>query len=67
MAALCEQIKGIDYDFVIFNGDMLDAPGDEDEVVKAFSFYHSLVGATEKPVFYLRGNHRKYAMRILFT
>ena len=26
MAALCEQIKGIDYDFVIFNGDMLDAP-----------------------------------------
>lgn len=57
MAALCEQIKGIDYDFVIFNGDMLDAPGDEDEVVKAFSFYHSLVGATEKPVFYLRGNH----------
>lgn len=57
MTALCEQVKGIDYDFVIFNGDMLDAPGCEDEVVKAFSFYYGQVGAAEKPVFYLRGNH----------
>ena len=57
MAALCEQIKGIKYDFVIFNGDMLDAPGCEEEVVRAFSFYHRQVGATEKPIFYLRGNH----------
>ena len=57
MAALCKQIEGIDYDFVIFNGDMLDAPGCEEEVVEAFSFYQGQVRAEEKPVFYLRGNH----------
>ena len=44
-------------DFVIFNGDMLDAPGCEEEVVEAFSFYQGQVRAEEKPVFYLRGNH----------
>lgn len=45
---------------------MLDAPGDEDEVVKAFSFYHSLVGATENLSFICEAI-TKYAMRILFT
>ena len=57
MAALCKQIEEVDYDFVIFNGDMLDAPGCEEEVVEAFSFYQGQVRAEEKPVFYLRGNH----------
>lgn len=55
--ALCKQIEEVDYDFVIFNGDMLDAPGCEEEVVEAFSFYQGQVRAEEKPVFYLRGNH----------
>lgn len=36
---------------------MLDAPGCEEEVVEAFSFYQGQVRAEEKPVFYLRGNH----------
>ena len=57
MAALCKQIEEVDYDFVIFNCDMLDAPGCEEEVVEAFSFYQGQVRAEEKPVFYLRGNH----------
>jgi len=57
MAALYEQVKEVDYDFVIFNGDCFDAPANEKAIVEPLKFYNSKVGAQNIPVFYLRGNH----------
>lgn len=57
MEALHEKIKDVDYDFVLFNGDCIDDPANEAEAVHSLSFYNDKVGATEIPVFYLRGNH----------
>ena len=57
MDALCEQVKDVDYDFVIFNGDCIDDPANEKESVQALSFYNDKVSAADVPVIYLRGNH----------
>lgn len=54
---LFEQVKNIPYDFVIFNGDCIDDPKDEDEAIRFLSAMNETVGATHVPVFYLRGNH----------
>lgn len=54
---LAAQIKGINYDFVVFNGDCIDDPKNEKEVVHYLSLLNEKVGAEQKPVFYLRGNH----------
>lgn len=55
--ALIEQIKGIDYDFVVFNGDCIDDPKNEKQTVYYLSYLNEKVGAEQKPVFYIRGNH----------
>jgi endonuclease/exonuclease/phosphatase family metal-dependent hydrolase/Icc-related predicted phosphoesterase len=55
--ALLEQVKHIPYDFVVFNGDCIDDPADEDQALEHLSLYCAKVGASQKPVFFLRGNH----------
>ncbi len=55
--ALFENVKDVDYDFVVFNGDCIDDPLNEAQAVRSISAYNDIVGATEVPVFYLRGNH----------
>ncbi|MDD4514380.1 endonuclease/exonuclease/phosphatase family protein [Massilibacteroides sp.] len=54
---LAKQIKGVDYDFVIFNGDCIDDPKNEKQAVYYLSYMNETVGAERKPVFYIRGNH----------
>lgn len=54
---LADQIEGIDYDFVMFNGDCIDDPRNESEVVHFLSYLNKKVKAENVPVFYLRGNH----------
>lgn len=54
---LYERVKGVNYDFVIFNGDIFDAPANEEEAVRSLRYYNNKVGADQVPVFYLRGNH----------
>lgn len=54
---LVEQLKGISYDFVLFNGDCIDDPKNEAEAVSFLSYLNEKVGAERVPVFFLRGNH----------
>lgn len=55
--ALYEQVKDIDYDLVMFNGDCIDDPANEDQAVATMSYINSRVGADKTPVYYTRGNH----------
>ena len=67
MAALYDQVKDCGYDFVVFNGDCFDAPGNEAAVVNPLIYYNGVVGADHIPVFYLRGNHEirsAYSLRL---
>ena len=57
LQALYKQVKDVDYDFVIFNGDCIDDPKDHDEATHFLSELNETVGAADVPVFYLRGNH----------
>lgn len=57
MQALFEQVKGIPYDFVMFNGDCIDDPANETEALTHLKFMCETVGAERIPVFFLRGNH----------
>ena len=50
-------LPSIKYDFVIFNGDCIDDPRNEEDVLSFMTVLHKAVGAEEVPVFYLRGNH----------
>lgn len=54
---LADQLTGLDYDFVVFNGDCIDDPKNEKQAVHYLSYMNEKVGAEQKPVFYLRGNH----------
>ena len=55
--ALCEQIKGIDYDFVVFNGDCVDDPANHDQATAFISELTEGVEGDRVPVFFMRGNH----------
>lgn len=57
LQALYKQVKDVDYDFVIFNGDCIDDPANHDEATHFLSELNETVGAANIPVFYLRGNH----------
>ncbi|MGM9759453.1 MAG: metallophosphoesterase [Parabacteroides sp.] len=54
---LAQQIQGVKADFVIFNGDCIDDPLNESQVVRFLSAMNDRVGAEQRPVFYMRGNH----------
>lgn len=55
--ALYEQVKDISYDFVIFNGDIIDDANTEKEALYHLSYVCEKVGAAKVPAFFLRGNH----------
>jgi endonuclease/exonuclease/phosphatase family metal-dependent hydrolase/Icc-related predicted phosphoesterase len=55
--ALLNQVKDVPYDFVFFNGDCIDDPANEDQALEHLSLYCEKINASEKPVFFLRGNH----------
>jgi predicted phosphodiesterase len=57
LKGLMKQVAGTDYDFVIYNGDCIDDPGNEDVAVNFLMYSNEQVNAAEKPVFYIRGNH----------
>ncbi len=55
--AMVEALDGVKYDFVIFNGDCIDDPSSQEVAVDIISKFNDIVGASEVPVIYLRGNH----------
>lgn len=57
LSKLANQIKGIDYDMVIFNGDCIDDPKDEKSAVDFLSYMNEQVHAEKAPVYLIRGNH----------
>lgn len=57
MEALYGQVRDIPYDFVVFNGDCIDDPANEEEALFHLSYLCGKVGASEVPAFFLRGNH----------
>lgn len=55
--ALCKQIKGLNYDFAVFNGDCVDDPANPDEATAFISELTEGVRGDQVPVFFMRGNH----------
>lgn len=55
--ALYEQVKNVDYDFVIFNGDCIDDPSNEDQAIYHISYLCDKLGASTHPLFFMSGNH----------
>lgn len=55
--ALLKKTAGIDYDFVIFNGDCLPEPRDRAHAIRMIHNVTDPVGGAEKPVIFIRGNH----------
>lgn len=67
MDTLIPYVQNIKYDFVFFNGDIVDDPKDEDAAVDFLSYINEKVNAAEHPVIYLRGNHEirnAYSIRL---
>ena len=65
---LCQQIKGIDYDFVVFNGDCVDDPANHDEATAFVSELTEAVGGANIPTFFMRGNHEiRNAFSVAYT
>lgn len=54
---LYKQVENIPYDFVVCNGDIIDAPHTADPAVDFIDYVNRTVGADRIPVIYLRGNH----------
>ena len=55
--ALLKQVKDYSPDFVLFNGDCINDPVDEREALEHLSLFCTKAGASQRPVFFLRGNH----------
>lgn len=55
--ALCSQLKGVRYDFAVFNGDCIDDPASHDQATKYITVLNEAVGGDRVPVFFMRGNH----------
>lgn len=55
--ALFEQVKDVDYDFVVFNGDCIDDPKDRDQATRYIKLLTETVGGESIPTFFIRGNH----------
>lgn len=54
---LCDAVKDEDYDFVVFNGDVVDDPDSHDQATYFISRLTEGVGGSSVPVFFMRGNH----------
>ena len=55
--ALCQQIKNVSYDFVVFNGDCVDDPVDHNQATSFISELPEGVCGDRIPTFFMRGNH----------
>ena len=55
--ALCQQIKNVNYDFVVFNGDCVDDPVDHNQATSFISELTEGVRGDRIPTFFMRGNH----------
>ena len=55
--ALCQQIKNVKYDFVVFNGDCVDDPVDHEQATTFISELTEGVCGDRIPTFFMRGNH----------
>lgn len=56
-AMLCDLIRNENYDFVVFNGDVVDDPDSHDQATYFISRLTEGVGGSGVPVFFMRGNH----------
>lgn len=54
---LAASLKETPYDLVIFNGDCIDDPKDEDDVVSFLSYLSEKIGKGCAPMIFTRGNH----------
>ena len=54
---LRQLLSGIDYDFVIFNGDCLPEPRNRQHAIDMIHNLTDYVDGAEKPILFLRGNH----------
>lgn len=59
MDTLIQMVRGkkLAYDFVVFNGDCIDDPKDEDQAISTMHHFNTAVGSPYLPVLYMRGNH----------
>lgn len=55
--ALCQQIKNVNYDFVVFNGDCVDDPVDHNQATSFIGELTEGVCGDRIPTFFMRGNH----------
>ena len=55
--ALCQQIKNVNYDFVVFNGDCVDDPVDHNQATSFISELTEGVCGDRIPTFFMRVNH----------
>lgn len=68
MDALMKVVGGEKYDFVVFNGDVVDDPATESRAIGSISYFNDAVGASTHPVVYIRGNHEiRGAFSMSFT
>ena len=54
---LMTAVKGVDYDLVFLNGDIVDDPKNEDAAVDFLSYLTEKIDAANHPIILLRGNH----------
>ena len=55
--SLCQQIKNVNFDFVVFNGDCVDDPVDHNQATSFISELTEGVCGDRIPTFFMRGNH----------
>lgn len=54
---LCDQVKDINYDFALFNGDCFTDLKSNEDALKILIHYNNVLDAASKPSYYIRGNH----------
>lgn len=64
---LAKSLENTPYDLVIFNGDCIDDPKDEDDAVSFISYLSEKIGKGCAPMIFTRGNHEirnAYSIRL---
>ena len=54
---LLQQVKNVDYDFVVFDGDCIDDPANHAQATRFISLLTEGVQGDRIPTFFMRGNH----------
>lgn len=55
--SLLQCLDGVDYDFVVFNGDCVPEPRDRAQAIRMIHNVADPIDGAEKPLFFVRGNH----------